>query len=255
MKGPVQPWQEEERTLLTSLQAKGALRLDRAEAWNAQAYLIARHVPLDLALATGVGYLEPGASERYQQKLLVRWEDRLLFPLQTSLSSDAIGGYAGRLLWHWQHCQDEIVHKQYLEAQEKKRWIKTNPAGWFWDPQHLPTDEPLVVVEGPFDRLATLAAGGFQPGDVMALVGTALQPIWLQGKIRAILLALDADQAGRDASQRIAQQLAFHQVVVEACLLPADGGGGKDWSERWRRQGNAGMEALYVEHALLEQLL
>ena len=247
-----QSWQEEERQLLTALQATGKLRVDRPEAWNAQAYLTSRHIPLDLAMEAHVGYLEPGASERSHQKLLARWEDRILFPLQSAQS--APHGYAGRLLWHWQACEDELVHKRYLETQEKKRWIKTNPAGWFWSPPEERIDDPLVVVEGPFDRLAILAAGGFQPSEVVALVGTALQPTWLQGTARALLLALDADQSGQDASARMAQQLAFHHVLVERCVLPARSGG-KDWSERWRRHGDAGMEALYSEHAILMQRL
>ena len=42
------------------------------------------------------------------------------------------------------------------------------------EPQHLPHSEPIVVVDGPFDRLAMLAAGGFEPGDVVALAGKAI---------------------------------------------------------------------------------
>ncbi|GHO88221.1 toprim domain-containing protein [Dictyobacter formicarum] len=255
----VQPWQEEERRLLHTLQAEGALRLERPEAWNAQAYLAARHIPLEIALTAGVGYLEPGASERYQQKLLRRWEDRLVFPLQAAPSAAAGGlvldGYAGRLLSSWQYYPDEVAHKKYLEQQDKKRWIKTNPAWWFWDPIDLPQREPVVVVEGPLDRLAVLASGGFQPGEILALVGTALQSRWLAGKIRALLLALDADQAGHEASDRIARDLAFDHLLVESCVLPADGAGGKDWSERWRRRGDVGMQALYVSHALLAERL
>src|SRR5690348_8711415 len=59
-------WQAEECQVLSDLHDRGALRLDRDAAWNAHAYLAARHIPLDVALATRVGYLEQGASQRYQ---------------------------------------------------------------------------------------------------------------------------------------------------------------------------------------------
>ena len=72
-------WQIEERQLLSTLQAQGALRLDRDGAWNAQAYLEARHIPIEVAISTGVGYLEHGASALYGQQVQ-RSEDHLIFP-------------------------------------------------------------------------------------------------------------------------------------------------------------------------------
>jgi DNA primase len=242
-------WQIEERQQLSTLQAQGALRLDRAAAWNAQAYLEARHIPVKVAIATGVGYLEHGASTRYGHQMQ-RWEDRLIFPLATPTSSepDLTEGFAGRLLWHWQCCPDEVAHKRYLEQQDRKRWIKTNPAGWFWEAHQVPASSPVIVVEGPFDRLSVLAAGHFQANEIIALVGTALDPEWLSSAHK-VLLALDEDQGGRDASKRIEQKLRWNQVRVAACSPTSKDG--KDWSECWRKHGSSGLEALYAHHALL----
>lgn len=244
-------WQAEEGQMLSDLHEQGALRLDRNAAWNAQAYLAARHIPLELALATGVGYLESGASQRYRHRLLQRWEDRLIFPLTASCQPQRMltKGFAGRLLWQWHCCQDEIAHKDWLEHHERTRWLKTNPAGWFWQPQSLPASDPVIVVEGPFDRLAVLAAGGFHPEEVVALVGTAIQPQWL-ATARAVLLALDDDYGGREASKRIERHLAWGHTVVESCQPPSDGSG-TDWSERYRRGGAHGLEVLYARQALL----
>ncbi len=246
-------WQLEERHVLSTLQAQGALRLDRDAAWNAQAYLEARHIPVAVAIAAGVGYLECGASTRYGHALQ-RWEDRLIFPLMTPNSSgpELTEGFAGRLLWHWQCCPDEIAHKRYLEQQDRKRWIKTNPAGWFWEARHMPTSSPVIVVEGPFDRLAVLAAGHFQADELIALVGMALQPEWLSDA-QKVLLALDEDQGGRDASKRIEQKLRWNQVRVEICSPTSEQG--KDWSECWRKHGSRGLEVLYAHHALLNHNL
>jgi DNA primase len=246
----LQDWQIEERQLLSMLQAQGALRLDRDAAWNAQAYLEARRIPMEVAIATGVGYLECGASTLYGQRFLQRWEDRLIFPLSAPDASQSVvtEGFAGRLLWHWQCCPDETAHKRYLEHQDRKRWIKTNPAGWFWDAHHLPTSSPIIVVEGPFDRLAVLAAGHFHAEEIIALVGTALQPEWLS-KVQKVLLALDDDQGGREASKRIEQQLRWHQVSVAVCSTLSDDS--KDWSECYRKYGSRGLDALYAHQALL----
>lgn len=249
-KRPLNDWQAEEVRILSDLQTRGALHLERAAAWNAQAYLEARHIPVEVAIATGVGYLENGASTIYEQRFLQRWEDRLIFPLATpgSLHAEMKEGFAGRLIWHWQSSPDEKAHQRYLERQDRKRWIKTNPAGWFWEPLRLPTSDPVVVVEGPFDRLAVLADGHFHPEEVVALVGTALQPQWLS-ETQNVLLALDEDQGGREASKRIEHQLRWHQVRVEACSpLVAHG---KDWSECYRKHGSNGLDVLYAHHTLL----
>ena len=53
-----------------------------------------------------------------------------------------------------------------------RRWIKTNPAGWFGFDAPACLDEQVVLVEGGFDRLVLLAAG-LPANAVIALVGTA----------------------------------------------------------------------------------
>ena len=213
--GPSQEWQAKERELLRELYQSGAVRIDRAEAWNAQAYLEARGIPIEQALATGVGYLEAGKA--HGNTLLQRWEDRVLFPLQTlDPASPNMLGFAGRLLTGWQSCADEEAHKEFLEQQDLRRWLKTYPAGWFCTPLYRPIS-PLIIVEGPFDRLALLSAG-FGAEEVAALVGTALRASQIPGQVRSLLLALDGDQGGREAAQRLMQQLQLSQVRVECCL-------------------------------------
>jgi DNA primase len=250
---PSQEWQAKERELLCELYQSGAVRIDRAQAWNAQAYLEARGIPIEQALATGVGYLEPDAAQG--NKLLQRWEDRVLFPLQTlDSASPNLLGFAGRLLTGWQSCADEEAHKVSLEQQGLHRWLKTYPSGWFWTPLSR-TISPLIVVEGPFDRLALLEAD-FEVEEVVALVGTALRASQIPTHVRSLLLALDGDQGGREAAQRLMQQLQLNRVCVECCLAsPSQEFRGKDWSALWRQYGAAGLEALYAHHALLSHNL
>jgi hypothetical protein len=101
---------------------------------------------------------------------------------------------------------DENAHKALLEQEHApKRWIKTNPAGWFgYDPAQL--TERLILVEGAFDRL-TLLAAGFRATDVVALAGTAAQANWFPAQVQSVILALDADEGGTDAMRRLAERL------------------------------------------------
>jgi hypothetical protein len=236
---PTEEWQ-----LLSELQPQGALRLDCAAAWNAQAYLEARRIPLDIASRVGIAYIAPQAAHQHGTWLRP-WEDRLLFPL---ITPNGEVGFTGRLLTHWQSCGDVAAHQARLRAEGHDPWIKTGQPGWFWDPQHLPHSEPIVVVEGPFDRLAVLAAGGFEAGEVVALVGTPFQPAWLS-HANAVLFALNRTQSSKEAIEQLQRQLAWNRSIRgDVCRVPTRG---SNWSERWRREGDDGLELLYVDYALL----
>jgi hypothetical protein len=169
-------WQHDELTMLLSMQEY--MRAGLLHTQRAQAYLEQRKIPLELAQATGVGYLpatipDTVLASSKPRRLLHRWTERLIFPL----SSPSGKGYIGRSVWGWKAGMDENIHKALLEEEHApKRWIKTNPAGWFgFDPEQHPSS--IILVEGAFDRL-TLLAAGFQATEVAALVGTAAQPSW-----------------------------------------------------------------------------
>jgi DNA primase len=249
-------WQEREGQVLRQLYAQGALSLRRSEAWGAQAYLEARAIPVEIAMTTGVGYLEAKAAATYGEKLLERWEDRLLFPLlifDQQQQQTAAFGFAGRLLSGWQSCADELAHKALLDQQGLRRWLKTFPAGWFWTPPQASAKvHPLILVEGPFDRLSLLAAG-FEAVEVATLVGTALGMPLPMDSLSSVLLALDSDPGGEEASVRLHEQLKSQRISSERCLRSHVGG--KDWNERWRRYGADGLDALYSHQALMAQLI
>ena len=245
----VQPlWQQEERAALTALAP--ILRTALLTSWRAQTYLDERGIPLALAQAGGMGYLSRYAWEQAtavlavaQRPLLTRWIGRVLFPLY------ALGGcgFIGRTLLHWEPGMDEHVHKAVLEQPGMpRRWIKTNPAGWFGFAEPACLAETLILVEGGFDRLALLAAG-IPAFAVIALVGTAARPAWLvqhAPQVKRVVLALDADEGGTAAMERLAQE--FEQVGITAiCCAPPHDSWGKDWNERWRRLGPQSVYPLY----------
>jgi DNA primase len=93
-------------------------------------------------------------------------------------------------------------------------------------------------IEGGFDRLA-LQAAGFPANAVIALVGTAARPAWLAQfapQVKRVVLALDADDGGEMAMERLAEEFWQAGFAVTCCPPPHDQWG-KDWSERFRRLG------------------
>ena len=165
-------WQQEEVAALSAVAP--LMREALASSRRAQLYLTERGIPPAIALSSGVGYLSRAAWEqapvsREQQRLLKRWIGRIIFPL----GSPDGQGFIGRTLLKWEPGMDENAHKALLDQPgAPRRWIKTNPAGWFGFDAPACLDEQVVLVEGGFDRLILLAAG-FPANAVIALVGTA----------------------------------------------------------------------------------
>jgi len=243
---PLPHWQQDEVAALMAVAP--LMRESLASSKLAQAYLNERGIPLATTLTSGMSYLSRSAWEHApvpaeQQSLLQRWIGRIVFPLGSPLG----GGFIGRTLLRWAPGMDENAHKALLDPPgAPRRWIKTNPAGWFgFDvPGHL--TEQVVLVEGGFDRLALLAAG-IPANTVIALVGTAARPAWLARsapQVKGVVLALDADDGGKTAMERLAD--AFRQAGLSVALCPpSHDRWGKDWSERWRRLGPQSMWPLY----------
>jgi Toprim domain-containing protein len=195
--------------------------------------------------AAGVGYLEPILFEQLmtprQRELLQRWAQRLVFPL-TSLAGT---GYVGRTLWGWKPGMHEQEHRALLDQVKKpRRWIKTNPAGWFGSSLDQLASH-LILVEGAFDRL-TLLTAGLNMRQVVALVGTTIQLDWFPQQVQSVMLALDTDEAGQEAARRLAERLAQTGVSVHV-LPPLLDRFGKDWNERWRTLGLRSLWPLFTE--------
>ena len=244
-------WQQDELAALLSLDEQ--MRKALIHSQRAQAYLNERGIPLNVALASGVRYLPPAMinnlEAQKQRAILRRWEERILFPL----ASPAGKGYIGRSLWHWQPGMDENAHKSLLDQPRRpRRWIKTNPAGWFGvDSDQLSSS--IILVEGAFDRLTLLMAGFDAPG-VVALVGTAAPIDWFPPHIKSAVLAFDGDLGGQEATSRIEEQLVQAGIHVRLCLPPQDRWG-KDWNERWRRLGPESLRPALEAYADLRKLV
>jgi DNA primase len=138
---------------------------------------------------------------------------------------------------------NETIHKALLERPgSPRRWIKTNPAGWF-GMKFEELADTIIVVEGAFDRLTLLAAGLPAP-QVVALVGTALQLEWLPAQVKTVVLALDGDDGGKEASSRLADQLVQAGLRVQVCSLRQTSWG-KDWNELWQHLGQQSLAPVF----------
>lgn len=254
------PWQQEERAQLACLEPRMRRALLASE--RVRAYLAERGIPLELAEAQGIGYIPPEAAKLSELRPLQKWLDRLIFPL----SSPDGRGYAGRSLYLWQPGMDENEHKALLEAlagQEQeaseaahergeylpvlhRRWEKTYPAGWYGLADLDSDCEHVIIVEGPFDRLALVAACGDFAGHIVALVGSrdGRTGDWLPARVQHAVIALDGDEKGREAAEALRQSLAEKGVSGVICTSPNDELG-KDWSERWRRGQHAAVWSVF----------
>ena len=243
---PLPHWQQEEVAAL--LAVAPLMREALAVSTRARLYLTERGLPTAFALRSGVGYLSRAAWDqaplsKEQLLLLKRWIGRIIFPL----GSPDGQGFIGRTLLKWEPGMDENAHKALLDQPgNPRRWIKTNPAGWFGFNTPACLAEWVVLVEGGFDRLALLTAG-FPTNTVVALVGTSARPAWLARfapQIKGVVLALDADDSGAEAMERLAEAFWQAGFIVTRCPPPHDQWG-KDWCERWRRLGPQSIWPLY----------
>ena len=250
---PLPHWQRDEVTALRAVAPMMHASLTSSQ--RAQRYLNERGIPVAVAHKAHIGYLSRCAWEQApvsaeQKSLLKRWIGRIIFPLG-SLDGQ---GFIGRTLLRWEMGMDENAHKAALDQPgAPRRWIKTNPAGWFGFEAPELLHEWVILVEGGFDRL-TLLTSGFPATSVIALVGTAARPLWLvqlAPQVTGVVLALDADDGGKTAMERLAVEFQQAGLTVACCPPPHDQWG-KDWSERWRRLGPQALWPLYeavAQHA------
>jgi len=231
---PPPHWQQEEVTALVAVAP--LMREALASSRRALTYLTERALPPAIALASGVGYLSHAAWEKAPvstelQRLLKRWIGRIIFPL----GSPSGQGFIGRTLLQWEPGMDENTHKALLDQPgAPRRWIKTNPAGWFGFDAPACLEEQLVLVEGGFDRLVLLAAG-LPANAVIALTGTAARTAWLMRfapQVKSVVLALDADDSGAVAMERLAGEFRRAGFIVTLCPPPHD-----QWGKDVRRIG------------------
>lgn len=195
---------------------------DRLTSWRAklpgspaEGYLEGRGIPLAVAQAVGAGYLPPGeAMGLNAEGRPTAFGPRIVLP-HTLPGGEVVNLY-GRSI------------KPDADKAERHRHLST-PKGLF-NAAALALDGPLWIVEGAFDALALRAAGVDKVLAVFGLAGFDWR--WLKGQ-REIVLALDADESGIEAANKMAEDAAYRAIKVRRLGLEAYGGA-KDVSQAWQ---------------------
>lgn len=233
----IKEWQKEELRLLRLLHdsMQGRIHDERA-----RAYIKGRGLSLETVDAFGIGYI-PNVSLTGKYEILKRWADHIVIPVH---HPEYGLQFAGRNLYLWHPGMDENEHKALLEPLDQqgiRRWNKTHAQGWFnWSVMEAASD--ITFVEGPFDALALIEAG---KREIVAAVTTTLEVSWLPHHLEHITLAFDSDKPGKDKCARTSEKLALQGYRSEICN-PPDDDKGKDWSERYRLHGIAGLAPLML---------
>lgn len=172
-------------------------------------YLTGRGISTETAIKFGIGY-DP--RWKHPKSTYDYTHDAIIIP--TSQSS-----YVARLT------------KPYVNQKtgETTKVMKVNHVQYFNGSALYSTDKPVFIVEGEIDALSILEAGG----QALAL-GSAGNQKDLIAKVtkvtpaRCLILALDNDEAGRDAQSKLSQELtrlAIPHISTDTALLF---NGGKD---------------------------
>jgi DNA primase len=152
---------------------------------------------------------------------------------------------------------DDLMQQEYGEKASQyqvQRWRKTYRDGIF-HADTMKDHRHLYVCEGPFDAIPLLLEG---LTGVVAVAGTHIDVMAIPKHVFDVTLALDADMRSKKVVGEVIDRLAAEGISAVLCVPYLDGDG-KDWSERYRRCGRAGLAALYepvqpVDVPLLEQL-
>jgi hypothetical protein len=189
-----------------------------------QRYLESRGIPLDVALSLGIGWARQGGLA-----------GRVVFPLSgpDGHPTSAIG----------RRIDDTQRGPKYLALDSKAGFVKTlfNGVAIAWARR---TGHPLIIVEGPLDAAACVAAG--LPLAVALGSTSYAYPEHFAG-LSTVLLALDGDDAGQAGRRALWPELSGRGI--EVLSLPVSAlDGCKDLGEYW--QGRRTMPVQLMARAI-----
>lgn len=144
-------------------------------------------------------------------KVSDKFRHRLMFPI-TDISGKVVG-FTGRVL----NAQDQ---PKYLNSPDTPIFNKGRVLfGLSTTKEDIQTQKTAVVVEGQMDALSSYQAG---VRHVVASSGTALtseQLETLRRQAETIVLALDADGAGSEATKRAIELASAHDLEIKVAIL------------------------------------
>lgn len=204
------PGEHDRAALRANLATAIATAVERLPGSPGETYLAGRGIPLDVAQALRIGWATTGTLA-----------GRVVFPLcgPDGLATSAMGRAA-----------NDSTTPKYKALAGRDGYVKTlfNSGAIA---QARRSGHPVVVVEGPLDAAAGVAAG--LPLTVALCGKSCNHPEYFAG-VATVILALDADDAGQEGRRRLWLDLTARGIDV--LILPASAlAGAKDLGEYWQR--------------------
>lgn len=208
-----------------------------------QAYLQARGCTLEQAMQLGLAYIPTVQEVPALANLIGRnWRGRILFPLT---GPHGASGYAGRTLWRWTPGMTAEQHKRLLDAWNEQhpdqrilRHYKTHQPAYYGYEEACRAST-LVMLEGEFDAASVRLALWGRPDIAVCAFGIHIQARLVPLNVLHVVLALDSDQAGQEATVRLVESLHGRGITVSVALPPT----GKDWNECHQLVGRQAIRA------------
>lgn len=180
-------------------------------AWDGLIKYLHHKKKYDLSILEQAGLVIRGRNNRYYD----RFRDRVVFPLTNHRGQ--VVGFSGRLL------DAKAKEAKYINSPETSVYHKSKMLFGFYEQlQAIRKSEEVVIVEGEFDVLSSIQA---KLPQVVAIKGSALtdeQMKLVKRMARRVILALDRDVAGLEATRRAISLATSHNLdlrVVDPSLM------------------------------------
>ena len=167
-----------------------------------------------------------------------RFRSRLMFPLKNHRGQ--IVGFSGRWLGAENDREGKYINTPETEVYHKSQLFY----GLAENVLTIKKEKSIVVVEGEFDMISSCQA---HVRNCVAIKGSAFttdHAHLIKRYVKQVILALDADAAGVEATRRAASVLTAEGVALRVVVIPS----GKDPDELARRDPQAWRET--VDHSL-----
>lgn len=174
------------------------------------------------------GMIIPGKTKRYYD----RFRGRIMFPLTNHRGQ--VVGFSGRVL------EKDVKSAKYINTPETELYHKSELLfGFSQLYQEIRKAEEVIVAEGEMDAISSAQA---HVNNIVAIKGSALtdeQLKLLNRTVNKVLLSLDMDQAGIEATKRAIDLARKYELELRVIQIP----GGKDPDELSRTNPKAWREA------------
>ncbi|MEP7167575.1 MAG: DNA primase [Candidatus Woesebacteria bacterium] len=146
-----------------------------------------------------------------------RFRNRLMFPLTTHRGQ--VVGFSGRTL------EKDVKEAKYINTPETSVYHKSELLfGYSQMSSFIRKANEIIVCEGEFDVISSIQAGVSNVSAIKGSALTALHVKFLSHMVKRVILALDADSAGIEATKRAISVINESGADISLRVIPLIGG-------------------------------